>query len=41
MLGITFPPINELIRWTDFAGNFNKIALLACAAAVIVIVIFT
>ena len=41
MLGITFPPINELIRWKDFAGNFNKIALLACAAAVIGIVIFT
>lgn len=41
MLAVTFPPINELIRWRDFAGNFNKIALMACLAAVIGIVIFT
>ena len=41
MLAVTFPPINELIRWRDFAGNFNKIALMACLAAIIGIVIFT
>jgi len=41
VLAVTFPPINELIRWRDFAGNFNKIALMACLAAVIGIVIFT
>jgi F-type H+-transporting ATPase subunit a len=41
VLAVTFPPINELIRWRDFAGNFNKIALMACLAAVIGIAIFT
>jgi F-type H+-transporting ATPase subunit a len=40
VLGLTFPPINELIRWRDFAGNFNKIGLMACLAAVIGIVVF-
>jgi F-type H+-transporting ATPase subunit a len=41
VLAVTFPPINELIRWRDFAGNFNKIALMACLAAVIALTIFT
>ncbi|MEO7397934.1 MAG: F0F1 ATP synthase subunit A [Ilumatobacteraceae bacterium] len=40
MLGLDFPPINEVIRWRDFFGSFNKIALLACAAAIIGTVVF-
>lgn len=40
MLGLTFPPINELIRWRDIVTNFNKVGLLAVAAAIISIVVF-
>jgi len=40
MLGLTFPPINELIRWRDIFTNFNKVGLLAAAAAIISIVVF-
>ena len=35
MLGLEFPNINEVIRWQTFFGSFNKIALIACLAAVI------
>ena len=40
MLGLDFPQINEVIRWQNIFGSFNKIALLACAAAVIGIGVF-
>ena len=40
MLALTFPPINELIRWRDIFSNFNKIGLTAVLAAVIGIVVF-
>ena len=35
-----FPPINSILRWQDFFVSFNKIALIAVAAAVIGIVVF-
>ncbi|MGZ4725738.1 MAG: F0F1 ATP synthase subunit A, partial [Ilumatobacteraceae bacterium] len=40
MLALTFPPINELIRWKDIFSNFNKVGLIAALAAVIGIVVF-
>lgn len=40
MLGFEFPPINSLLRWKDFFPSFNKIALIAVAAAVIGSLIF-
>ena len=40
MLGLTFPPINELIRWRDIFPTFNKVALIAVLAALIGIGIF-
>ena len=40
MLGLEFPPINELLRWQDIFPTFNKIALIAVAAALIGIVLF-
>jgi len=40
MLALEFPPINEVIRWKDIFPTFNKIALIACLAALIGIVIF-
>ncbi|MGE0141396.1 MAG: F0F1 ATP synthase subunit A, partial [Ilumatobacteraceae bacterium] len=40
MLGLTFPPINELIRWRDIFPGFNKVGLIAVLAALISIVIF-
>ncbi len=40
MLGLEFPPINELLRWQDLFPTFNKIALIAVAAALISIVLF-
>jgi F-type H+-transporting ATPase subunit a len=35
VLGLDFPPINEVIRWQDLFPTFNKIALIACLAALI------
>jgi len=35
-----FPPINSILRWKDFFTSFNKIALIAVAAALIGIVVF-
>jgi F-type H+-transporting ATPase subunit a len=35
-----FPQINSILRWQDFFVSFNKIALIAVAAAVIGIVVF-
>lgn len=40
MLGIKFPPINELIRWRDIFTNFNKVGLIAVMAALIAIGLF-
>jgi len=40
VLGLEFPEINEVIRWVDLFPTFNKIALIACAAAIIGSVIF-
>ena len=35
MFALEFPPINELLRWEDIFATFNKIALIAVAAALI------
>ncbi len=40
MFGLEFPPINEILRWQDIFPTFNKIALIAVAAALIGIVMF-
>ncbi|MFM7872558.1 MAG: F0F1 ATP synthase subunit A, partial [Actinomycetota bacterium] len=40
MIALEFPPINEILRWKDLFPTFNKIALIACAAALIGIVVF-
>lgn len=40
MLGLEFPPINEILRWKDIFPTFNKIALIAVAAALIGIILF-
>ncbi len=40
MFGLEFPPINEILRWQDIFPSFNKIALIACAAALIGILLF-
>ncbi len=40
MYGLTFPPINEILRWQDIFPTFNKIALIAVSAALISIVLF-
>ncbi len=40
MLALKFPPINELIRWRDIFTNFNKVGLIAVAAALIGIIVF-
>ncbi|RLE16664.1 MAG: ATP synthase F0 subunit A, partial [Actinobacteria bacterium] len=40
MLGLEFPPINEILRWQDLYPSFNKIAMIAVAAALIGITLF-
>ncbi len=40
MLALKFPPINELIRWRDIFTNFNKVGVIAVAAALIATVMF-
>lgn len=40
MFGLEFPPINAILRWKDLFPTFNKVALIAVAAAVIGMVIF-
>ncbi len=40
MLALTFPPINEFIRWRDIFTSFNKVALIAVLAALIGILMF-
>jgi F-type H+-transporting ATPase subunit a len=40
VFGLEFPPINALLRWEDLFPTFNKIALIAVAAALIGSLIF-
>ena len=40
MLGLTFPPINEILRWHDVAPSLNKIGIIAALAAIIGSVVF-
>ncbi len=40
MLGLEFPPINEVLRWQDIFPTFNKIALIAVVAAFLGIMLF-
>jgi len=40
MLALEFPPINEVIRWKDLFPTFNKVAMIACAAALIGMLIY-
>jgi len=40
VIALEFPPINEILRWKDLFPTFNKIALIAVAAAVIGTLIF-
>jgi F-type H+-transporting ATPase subunit a len=40
MLALEFPPINEVIRWKDLFPTFNKVALIACLASIIAIIIY-
>ena len=40
MFALKFPPINELIRWRDIFSNFNKVGVIAVAAALIGIAVF-
>ncbi len=40
MFGLEFPPINEILRWQDIFPTFNKIALIAVAAAFLGILLF-
>ena len=36
----SFPEINSILRWQDLFSSFNKIALIAVAAAVIGSLVF-
>ena len=40
MIALELPPINEILRWKDLFQTFNKIALIAVAAALIGTVVF-
>ena len=40
MFALEFPPINAILRWKDLFPTFNKVALIAVAAALIGIIIF-
>jgi F-type H+-transporting ATPase subunit a len=40
VFGLEFPPINAILRWKDLFPTFNKVAIIAVAAAVIGSVIF-
>ncbi|MFM7819899.1 MAG: F0F1 ATP synthase subunit A, partial [Actinomycetota bacterium] len=39
-IALEFPPINEILRWKDLFPSFNKIAIIAVAAALIGSLIF-
>jgi F-type H+-transporting ATPase subunit a len=38
--GLDFPEINTILRWQDLFPTFNKVAMIACLAALIGIVVF-
>jgi F-type H+-transporting ATPase subunit a len=40
MFALEFPPINEVIRWRDLFPSFNKVAIIACLAVVIGLMIY-
>jgi F-type H+-transporting ATPase subunit a len=40
MFALEFPPINEVIRWRELFPSFNKVALIACLAVVIGLMIY-
>jgi len=40
VIALEFPPINEILRWKDLFPSFNKIALIAVAAALIGTIVF-
>ena len=40
VFALEFPPINEILRWRDLFPTFNKVAMIAVAAALISIIIF-
>lgn len=40
MFALEFPPINAILRWEDLFPTFNKVALIAVAAALIGTVVF-
>jgi F-type H+-transporting ATPase subunit a len=40
MLALTFPPINELIRWRDVFPGLNKVGIIALIAAVLGVIVF-
>lgn len=40
MFALEFPPINEILRWTDVVPSVNKIAIIAIAAVVVASVVF-
>jgi F-type H+-transporting ATPase subunit a len=40
VIAFEFPPINAILRWKDLFPTFNKVAMIAVAAALIGIVVF-
>jgi F-type H+-transporting ATPase subunit a len=40
VIALEFPPINEILRWKDLFPSFNKIAIIAVAAALIGTIVF-
>ncbi len=40
MIALEFPPINEILRWKELFGSFNKISLIAIAAMLIGMTVF-
>ena len=40
MFGLEFPPINAILRWKDLFPTFNKVAIIAVAAALIGSIVF-
>jgi F-type H+-transporting ATPase subunit a len=40
MFALEFPPINEVIRWRDLFPSFNKVAIIACLAVDIGLMIY-
>ncbi len=40
MFALTFPPINEILRWRDVFPGFNKIAIIVIAATLISSILF-